>query len=79
MPRPSLLAWSCPDVLNLPGAIQGFDTEMDRADAIRMLQALAAAGIGHPRAEGKCVDREESLGNWIGRRPICQRPRIRRK
>ena len=45
MPRPSLLAWSCPDVLNLPGAIQGFDTEMDRADAIRLLQALAAAGM----------------------------------
>src|SRR6516225_3628490 len=34
----------CPDVLNLPGAIQEFDTEMDRADAIRLLRALAAAG-----------------------------------
>jgi len=45
MPRTSLLAWSCPDVLNLPAAIQGFDTEMDRADAIRLLQALAAAGM----------------------------------
>ena len=45
MPRTSLLAWSCPDVLNLPAAIQGFDTEMDRADATRLLQALAAAGM----------------------------------
>jgi hypothetical protein len=44
-PRSSLLARSCPDVVNLPGAIQGFDTEMDRADAIRLLQALAAAGM----------------------------------
>jgi hypothetical protein len=34
---------------SLPGAIQGFDTEMDRADAIRLLQALAAAGM-HTRA-----------------------------
>ena len=41
-----------PDVLNLPGAIQGFDSEMDRADAIRLLQALTAAGmdIRAPRA-----------------------------
>jgi hypothetical protein len=29
----------------IPSAIQGFDTEMDRADAIRLLQALAAAGM----------------------------------
>ena len=41
----SLLALSCPDVLNLPGAIQGLDIEMDRADAMRLLQALADAGM----------------------------------
>ena len=41
----SLLALSCPDVLNLPGAIQGLDIEMDRADAIRLLKALVAAGM----------------------------------
>jgi len=34
-----------PRVLNLWGAIRGFDTEMDRADAIRLLQVLAAAGM----------------------------------
>jgi hypothetical protein len=41
-----------PRVLNLWGAIRGFDTEMDRADAIRLLQVLAAAGMdtGAPRA-----------------------------
>jgi hypothetical protein len=31
------------------------------------------------RAESKCKDSEESLGDWIGRQAICQRPRIRRK
>ena len=58
MPRTSLLAWSCPDVLNLPAAIQGFDTEMDRADAIRLLQALAAAGMDTraPKAEKKALE-----------------------
>ena len=39
---------------------------MDRADAIRLLRALAAAGNEYPRAKGKRVDSEESLGNWIG-------------
>ena len=34
-----------PRVLNLWGAIRGFDTELDRADAIRLLQVLAAAGM----------------------------------
>jgi hypothetical protein len=27
---------------------------------------------------GKYMDREESLANWIERRPICECPRIRR-
>ena len=42
--RPSLLAWSCLDVLNRRGTIQGFDIAWI-ADAIRLLQALAAAGM----------------------------------
>jgi hypothetical protein len=62
--RLSLLAWSCPDVLNLPSAIQGFDTEMDRADAIRLLQALAAAGMDTraPKANVRIEKRALEIG-----------------
>ena len=41
------------------GPIRGFDTEMDRADAIWLLQMLASAGMDNPRAEGKCLGRDE--------------------
>jgi len=60
-----------PRVLNLWGAIRGFDTEMDRADAIRLLQVLAAAGMDTraPRAnvwvETKALEIELEGGQFV--------------
>jgi hypothetical protein len=45
-PRPGQVFWrGMPSCSKSSGRNQGFDTEMDRADAIRLLQALAAAGM----------------------------------
>jgi hypothetical protein len=68
-----------------------FEDEPGRRSATKLLtrdearriaakaESLSCRRNGYPRTQGKCVDSEESLGNWIGRQPICQRPRIRRK
>jgi hypothetical protein len=42
-------------------------------------ESLSCRRNGYPCTEGKCVDSKESLGNWIGRHPICQGPRLRSK
>jgi hypothetical protein len=75
----SLLALSCPDVLNLPGAIQGLDIEMDRADAIRLLQTLAAAGMDTRAPRANVWIEKKGLEIGLEGRPICQRRRICRK